>query len=332
MANNGFQNSKNGYKGLDTEGIRLFVLAAEKLNISAAGRELGMPPAVASARLAKLEKAVGADLLRRSTRKVALSTEGAEFLPFAKEILAQENAALAAMGVGCENVSGTLRFTASSTFAQQYIVPLVPEFLRLYPGIALDLRLSDMELDLIQGSFDLALRDSVLPDSNLKARKLAEDTRVFCASPKYLSEWGTPENPDDLHSHQLLAFKSKAMISLVGPNGEQCQFHLRTPQNRLIIDDGLSYKIATMEGAGVAIHSLWSVHRELKAKTLVQVLPDYRMDTEPALWLVYPKSNVLTSKVRVFIDFLLDRIGVNPPWQRDDPKRVGNQILQPGNQ
>ena len=300
---------------MDTEGIKLFVLAAEKLNISAAGRELGMPPAVASARLAKLEKAVGADLLRRSTRKVALSTEGAEFLPFAKEILAQENAAMAAMGFGNEHVSGTLRFTASSTFAQQYIVPLVPEFLELYPGINLDLRLSDMELDLIQGSFDLALRDAVLPDSNLKARKLADDRRIFCASPEYLAKWGTPKHPDDLRSHQLVAFKSQATITLIGPKAEKEQLHLRSSQNRLIIDDGLSYKIATMNGAGIALHALWSVHRELSGGTLLQVLQDYRMDTEPALWLVYPKSNVLTAKVRVFIDFLVDRIGANPPWQ-----------------
>ena len=314
MINNGFQNSENGYKSVDTEGIKLFVLAAEKLNISAAGRELGMPPAVASARLAKLEKTVGADLLRRSTRKVALSTEGAEFLPFAKEILAQENAALAAMGFGNENVSGTLRFAASSTFAQQYIMPLVPVFLDQYPGINLYLRLSDMELDLIQGSFDLALRDAVLPDSNLKARKLADDQRVFCASPEYLTKWGTPEHPDDLRSHQIIAFKSKATINLKGPKSEQSQFNPRTSQNRLIIDDGLSYKIATKEGAGIAMHALWSVHRELADGTLVQVLPDYQMDAEPALWLVYPKSNVLTAKVRVFIDFLLERIGNRPPW------------------
>ena len=85
---------------MDTEGIKLFVLAAEKLNISAAGRELGMPAAVASAKLAKLEKTVGADLLKRTTRKVALSVEGADFLPYAREILAQENAALAALGYG----------------------------------------------------------------------------------------------------------------------------------------------------------------------------------------------------------------------------------------
>lgn len=218
------------------------------------------------------------------------------------------------MGSGNEHVAGTLRLTASSTFAQQYVLPLMPEFLELYPGINLDLRLSDMELDLIQGSFDLALRDSVLPDSNLKARKLADDRRLLCASPEYLAKWGTPKHPDDLCSHQLIAFKSQATINLIGPDGEQGKFNPRAPGNRLIIDDGLSYKIATMAGAGIAMHALWSVHRELSEGTLVQVLGDFRMDAEPALWLVYPKSNVLTAKVRVFIDFLLERIGNRPPW------------------
>ena len=85
---------------MDIDSIRLFVLAAERLNISAAGRELGLAPAVASARLAKVEQAVGADLLRRSTRKVSLSLEGAEFLPYAREILAQHAAGLAALGQG----------------------------------------------------------------------------------------------------------------------------------------------------------------------------------------------------------------------------------------
>ena len=130
---------------MDTESVRLFVLAAEKLNISAAGRELGMVPAVASTKLAKLEKALGADLLRRSTRKVALSLEGAEFLPYAREILAQENAAHAALGRGNVTATGTLRFTAPSTFAQLYIAPILPEFIALHPGISLDLRLTDME-------------------------------------------------------------------------------------------------------------------------------------------------------------------------------------------
>jgi DNA-binding transcriptional LysR family regulator len=294
---------------MDTEGIRLFVLASEKLNISAAGRELGMAPAVASARLAKLEKAVGADLLRRSTRKVALSLDGEEFLPFAREILAQENAAYAAMGRGQATPTGTLRFTAPSTFAQLYIAPLLPEFLNSHPGISLDLRFSDMELDLIQGSFDLALRNAALPDSSLKGRKLADDTRILCASPHYLGRHGTPTHLDDLPQHQLIAFKEQSPIRLVGRNGESGQFNPLQAKCRLTVDDGSSQRIATIAGAGISMNSHWSVHRELTEGLLVRVLPDYKVDDKTALWLVYPKSNVLTAKVRIFIDFLLEKLG-----------------------
>jgi DNA-binding transcriptional LysR family regulator len=299
---------------MDTESVRLFVLAAEKLNISAAGRELGMAPAVASTKLAKLEKTLGADLLRRSTRKVALSLEGAEFLPYAREILAQENAAHAALGRGNVTATGTLRFTAPSTFAQLYIAPVLPEFLALHPGISLDLRLTDMDFDLIQGSFDLALRNSALPDSSLKGRKLADDMRILCASPKYLNQHGTPTHPDALATHQLIAFKEQSPIPLVGRDGNAGQFNPRLAGCRLIVDDGLSQKIATIAGAGISMNALWSVHRELADGSLVRVLPDYTVDDQAALWLVYPKSNVLTAKVRIFIDFLIQRIGDAPVW------------------
>lgn len=299
---------------MDTESVRLFVLAAEKLNISAAGRELGMAPAVASTKLAKLEKLLQVDLLRRSTRKVALSLEGADFLPYAREILAQEDAARAALGHGDVTATGTLRFTAPSTFAQLYIAPILPEFLALHPGISLDLRLTDMEFDLILGSFDLALRNSALPDSSLKGRKLADDTRILCASPDYLNQHGTPTHPDELATHQLIAFKEPSPIRLVGCDGNAGRFNPRLTGCRLIVDDGFSQKIATLAGAGISMNSLWSIHRELADGSLVRVLPDYTVDDQAALWLVYPKSNVLTAKVRVFIDFLIERIGDAPGW------------------
>ncbi len=299
---------------MDTEALRLFVLAADKLNISAAGRDLGLAPAVSSARLAKLEQTVGADLLHRSTRKVALSLEGEEFLPFAREILAQEDAALAALGKGKAEAKGTLRFTAPSTFAQLYIAPLLPQFLQAHPGITLDLRLSDTEFDLIEGSYDLALRNMALQDSSLKGRKLADDTRVLCASPAYLDTAGTPADPSDLTKHQLIAFKDLNPRPLAGPDGAQAHFAPRDCANRVILDDGLSQKIATLNGAGISMNSLWSVHNELRSGDLVRVLPEWTSDTQSALWLVYPQSNVISVKVRVFIDFLLQRFGRGAVW------------------
>ena len=297
---------------MDTKSVRLFVLSAEKLNISAAGRDLGMAPAVASARLAKLERALGAELLHRSTRKVSLSLEGEEFLPYAREMLAQEAAARAALGLGSPVVSGRLRFAAPSSFAQLHIAPLVPDFLSLHPGIDLDLRLSDTAFDLIEGSFDLALRSGPVADSSLKGRKLADDRRILCAAPDYLKRNGTPKRPEELAAHDLIAFGDRTVRPLIGPEGATGAFD--PGRCRLILDDGASQKRATLAGAGISMNSLWLVHRELAEGTLVRVLPGFEVDDRSVLWLVYPKTNVMTAKVRVFIDFLLDRIGKTPSW------------------
>ncbi|MEO0410830.1 MAG: LysR family transcriptional regulator [Pseudomonadota bacterium] len=299
---------------MDTRAIRLFVIAADLLNISAAGRQLGLAPAVAGARLAKLEKEVGADLLHRSTRKVSLSLEGEEFLPFAKEIIAQEDAGLVALGKGSPEVSGTLRFACSSTFAQLYVAPILPEFLDRYPEVNLDLRLSDTQTKLIEGGYDLALRNFAIEDSALMGRKLANDKRVLCASPDYLAQHGAPQNPDDLKGHRLVVFgDTKRQLS--SEDGRQCQFPPDDGKARVICDDGASTRLATLAGVGISMGSLWSLHRELRDGSLVRVLPDYEIDDGSAIWLVYPKSNVLTSKVRVMIDFLIEKIATPPTWE-----------------
>lgn len=303
---------------MDTEALRLFVMAADLLNISAAGRQLGLAPAVASARLAKLENQVGADLLHRSTRKVSLSLEGAEFLPYAREILAQEDAAKAALGHGNKEVSGTLRLAASSTFSQLYIVPILPDFLERFPKINLELKLSDTQMNLIEGGFDLALRNYAIEDSSLRARKLADDIRILCASPDYLKRRGVPATPDDLAGHRLMSFTGASTRSLISEaDSATYSFPPHSVKSRVVIDDGTSLKLAMMAGVGISMSSLWSVHKELQEGSLVRVLPDYKVNDQSAIWLVYPKSNVLTSKVRVFIDFLVEKIGSPPMWESE---------------
>ncbi|WP_299767846.1 LysR family transcriptional regulator [uncultured Tateyamaria sp.] len=301
--------------GFNTDGLRLFVLAAEMLNISAAGRRLGMAPAVSSAKLAKLEHALGAELLHRTTRKVSLSIEGVDFLPFAREMIAQEEAALAALGKGTANVSGTLRFAAPSTFAQLYIAPILPKFLDQHPDLTLDLHLSDVQFDLIEGSYDLALRNAPLLDTSLKGRKLADDQRILCAAPSYLAMHGTPQSPDELANHELIAFRHLRPRPLRAAGGETGEFSPGAAKSQLIIDDGLSQKHATLAGAGISLNALWSVHEEIASGELRRVLPDYEGDEANALWLIYPKSNVLSPKVRVFMDFLIAEIGKTPPWE-----------------
>lgn len=300
---------------MDIDGLRLFVRAAEKLNISAAGRDLGLAPAVASARLAKLEREVGAELLHRSTRKVSISVEGEELLPFAREILAQRDAAMAALGQGRPQASGTIRFAASSSFAQLYIAPILPEFLERFPAINLDLRLSDTPFDLLEGSFDLALRHSAMDDSSLKARRLADASDLLCASPAYLARRGTPTSPERLKDHELIAFRQLDHRIELERDGERALVSMNTATTRIELDDGASQRLATQAGLGVSLNTRWNVARELRDGRLVEVLPEWRVVSERALWLVYPKSNVLTAKVRVLIDFLVEKIGRAPPWQ-----------------
>lgn len=298
---------------MDTESVRLFVMAAHLLNISAAGRQLGLAPAVAGARLAKLEKEVGADLLHRSTRKVSLSLDGAEFLPYAKEIIAQEDAGLVALGKGNPEISGTLRFACSSTFAQLYIAPILPEFLDRYPEVDLDLRLSDTQAKLIEGAYDLALRNFAIEDSAMIGRKLANDRRILCASPGYLARYGMPNSANDLSGHRLIVFGDMKR-KLTSTQGRHCQFPPAEAKSRVRCDDGTSMRLATLSGVGIAMNSIWSIHRELADGSLVQVLPEYEVNDGSAVWLVYPKSNVLTAKVRAMIDFLIEKIGSSPVW------------------
>lgn len=299
---------------MDTDNLRLFVMAAERLNISAAGRELGLALTVASARLAKLEQELGAELLRRTTRKVSLSLEGSDFLPYAREILAQADAGRAALGGSDAGPNGTLRFAAPSSFAQRHIMPLLPEFHGLYPDLTLDLRLSDTRFDAIEGSFDLALRSGPLSDSSLKGRKLAEDTRVLCAAPEYLDRHGTPDTPADLVDHRIIAWNSLEPRELVNRTGDTARLDPAAMSCRIILDDGDAQREATLAGAGLSMNSLWNVADEIAAGRLVRVLPGWKMNDHSVLWLVYPRSNVLTPKTRIFIDFLIARLSGHAGW------------------
>ena len=305
---------------MDTNTLRLFVAAAERLNITAAGRDLGLAPAMSSNRLAKLEKELGVELLHRTTRKVSLSQDGAAFLPYAREIIAQAEAGRAALGEDTLSPSGILRFAAPSSFAQLHIIPLLPEFQNRYPDITLDLRLSDKRFDIIDGSFDLALRNAPLKDSSLLGRKLSDDSRVLCASPAYLDRFGAPVTPEDLKGHRFLAWSDMAAREIVRRDGQRAILDPEKMTCRTVLDDGTSQRLATLAGLGISINSLWSVAHDLEAGTLMQILPEWRLNDQSVLWLIYPKSNVLTPKVRCFMDFLVERLSEGQLMRRLHPR------------
>ena len=295
---------------MNIEHLKLFVRLAATNNISLAGKELGLSPAVASSHVNKLEEALGVRLVHRTTRKVSLTEDGVAFLPHAEEVLASVVAARAAVGSGDASPKGTLRVTASSSFGRMHVVPALKGFLSRYPDLSIDLRLTDTIVDLVEGGFDIAIRNADLKDSSLTARKLAPDKRIVCASPEYLETFGIPDSPHDLRNHQCINLIGLEALVFDTPEG---RLNIKT-RGILQTDHGEAVRDACAAGIGIAMSSTWNVYKHLQQRTLVQVLQDFSLVSETAIWAVYPSSRLLAPKVRVFIDYFAKCYGSPPYW------------------
>ncbi|GAA6185173.1 LysR family transcriptional regulator [Aliiglaciecola sp. 3_MG-2023] len=295
---------------MNLDHLKLFVRIAALNNISAAGNELHLSPAVSSNYISKLEESLGTRLIHRTTRKVSLTEEGRTFLPHAENVLMSVESAMASVGIGKVTPQGRLRITAPASFGRMHLVPALAGFLKHYPDIDIDLRLSDSIVDLVEGGFDIAIRDASLKDSSLIAKKLATDKRIVCASPDYIAEYGAPATPDDLQAHSC--------ITLVGLDNWHFQTDGTTQTikviSRFTTDNGEATRDASVNGLGITVASTWSVYQHLKEKTLVPVLSNYPLLSETDIWAVFPSSRLLAPKVRVFIDYFTAYFGDIPYW------------------
>ena len=296
---------------MNIEHLKLFVRLAKTENISVAGHEIGLSPAVASSYLSKLEAGLGVRLVHRTTRKVSLTEEGVAFLPHAEEVLSTVEAARASVGAGKAAPSGTLKVTAPASFGRQHLIPALTRFIEKYPDITVDLRLSDTIVDLVEGGFDLAIRNAKRPNSTFVARQLAADKRILCAAPAYLERFGRPCSPTDLHNHHCIDLIGLESWTFAGPNGD---ITLKTT-GRLRTDNGEAMRDACLAGLGIAINSKWNVYRHLQQGDLIEILPEYPLVSTAAIWAIYPSSRLLAPKVRSFIDHLSSYIGNPPYWE-----------------
>ncbi|KAF1005609.1 MAG: HTH-type transcriptional regulator DmlR [Luteibacter sp.] len=301
---------------MDFDDLSLFVRIARLGSISAAARDLDITPATASARLAAFEKRLGARLVHRTTRLATLTEDGRALLPHAEHLLDIAAVAQAALGRGATAPSGVLRIAAPSSFARLHIVPALPEFTARYPEVRLDMRISDSIVDLVEGGFDVAVRYANLDDSSFVARRLAPDRRVLVASPAYLERHGHPRSPDDLDTHACLAVGTLDLWTFKGPDGETIAKRV-APSLR--INDGEAVRDAACAGLGIALMATWCAAEELRKGELVPLLGDFPTVSTQTLWVIYPSARELAPKVRVFIDWLVERFGPEPYWDRGLP-------------
>jgi len=297
---------------MNIEHLKLFIRIAAKQNISLAGHELGLSAAVASTHINKLEQNIGVRLIHRTTRKVSLTEEGHAFLPHAEDVLASVEAAQASVGAGNTSPSGTLRVAAPASFGRMHLLPALSGFFTKYPDLKIDLKLSDTIIDLVEGGFDIAIRNSALKDSSLIARKLAPDTRILCSSPSYIAQYGEPKSPEDLNHHRcitLMGLDNWAFKSTNKPLNIKVKGSLRT-------DNGEAVRDACINGMGITINSKWSAYQALNSGQLVEVLKSFPLNSNSAIWAVYPSSRLLAPKVRAFIDYYAEQFGDSPYWEQ----------------
>lgn len=289
--------------------MEVFVRAVGLGSFSAAGRQLGLSPSAVSKLITRIEDRLGTRLLVRSTRSLQPTPEGEVYLERASRILGEiEEAERVVTSGGSAVPRGPLRVSASVAFGASHIVPHMAEFLALYPGIELDLSLTDSVIDLYQERADVAIRSGKLRDSSLVARKILEIRRVVVASPAYLERHGVPETPADLVGHNCLRFNFLAnrdeWIFRDPATGEN--FAQRIGGN-MLGNNGPTLRRLCLDGLGLIRSGRFQVERDISEGRLVPVLERFNPEDIETIHAVFAGHGHLAARIRAFIDFLADK-------------------------
>ena len=293
--------------------LEIFARVARTGNMSAAGREMALSPAVVSKRISLLEDRLGARLFQRTTRQLTLTETGEGYFKRVVDILSLVEEAEDFVSRRNTKPRGMLKVTAPTSFARRHITPHLSAFMVRYPDIELDMHLTDSFVDIIRDGFDLAIRIGELQDSSLVARKLAADSRVLCASPAYVAKAGPLKTVADLEHHNCLGAGVQEAWRLEGPDGPRS---VRVSSN-LRTNSADFVREAIIAGLGIGLRATWDVGHEFKSGELVRILPDYRGSATMAIHAVYPSRDFMPAKVNVFIEHLAEIYGAEPYWDRD---------------
>ncbi|MFA9218589.1 MAG: LysR family transcriptional regulator [Sphingomonadaceae bacterium] len=294
--------------------ISTFVEVVSKGSLSAAARAEGIAPAMIGRRLDALEARLGVKLLQRTTRKLALTNEGAAFLEDCQRILAELEEAESAVAERSARASGHLMISAPAGFGRQHVAPLLPSYLSEHRDVEATLNLNDRVVDLIGEGVDVAIRIASLSDSNLVSVKLADNERVLVATPGYLKRYGEPKTLADLARHNCLAISSEGSQRgwTFRDNGKNVTIKV---SGNMGCNDGQVLHEWALAGKGLAWRSMWEVGSEIESGQLQTVLDQYAAPGND-IYAVFAQRRHLPLRIRTFVDFLRHTYAQPDYWRK----------------
>lgn len=295
--------------------MAVFAHVAETGSFSAAARRLGMSRSAVSKAVAKLEKELAARLLNRSTRHLSMTEVGAAYVEHCSRILDEAVRAEQVVDHLHAQPRGVLKVAASVAFGTLHVAPALADFLGRYPELDIDMTITDRAIDMAEEGCDVAVRVARDLPPNLVARRLAPVRRKLCATPAYFGKHGVPCIPQDLARHNCLDYThsgEQGLWRFTGPEGD-----IAVPvSGRLRINDDEALSQAVLGGLGLALLPTFIIGKDLQAGRLRAALSEY-IPVERHVYALYLPTRHLPAKVRAFIDFLLERFGPDPYWDRD---------------
>ncbi len=280
------------------DGISEFVYVAEYESFTKAAKKIGISTAQVSRQVSALEQRLNIKLLYRTTRKVSLTEEGNVFYQHCRGVLDGLDAAEQAVTHLQSKPQGMIKLTAPVTYGERQLIPLVNDFMVQYDDIEVTALLSNQQLDLVEDSYDLAIRIGKLRDSTMMAKKLSSRTNFVCASPSYIEKYGIPHSLTELGQHNCLLgtldywhFKESGKEKNIRVAG------------RVRYNSGYSLVDAAIKGLGIVQLPDYYVQKHLESGELVSLLDNFR-EPEEGIWAVYPHNRHLSPKIRLLLDYL----------------------------
>lgn len=291
--------------------MQTFVRIAERGNLSAVAREIGVGQSTVTRQIKELEDAVGVSLLTRTTRRVVLTVEGQRYYAACLNILRMVEQATDEARSDRSAVAGNIRISCTTALGVLHVSRLLFAFQDRYPSIGIDLNLTDDRIDMVKEGIDIAIRLGPLSDSTMKLHALGMSRRILVAAPSYLKKVTRPHRPQDVSGFQAICMTNVAgseILELTGPGDRRSTVSLT---GSLRVDNGLAARQAIAAGRGIAPAHQWLIDDLLKSGDMEVLLPDYALSPVPLSMLIVP-DRIGISRVRLLADYLAEKIRTLP--------------------